>query len=217
MNADGSNPVDLSNNAAAERHPSFSPDGTKIAFVSNLDGNNEIYVMNADGTNQTRLTNDPASDFYPAWGFLPLGTPTPTPTPTPSVTAEISGLMSTISSSGLLAGTKTSLNAKLQDVLNEIQVGDIARACSDLQDFINKVNNQNGRKIALGLANSLVDTATQIMRELGCGQVASNHSDASQRFYFGLMTITESVCPLPSSAVAELFGSISPSPSTRNR
>jgi tricorn protease-like protein len=39
----------------------------KIAFNSNRDGNEEIYVMNADGTGQTRLTNDAASDFLPAW------------------------------------------------------------------------------------------------------------------------------------------------------
>ena len=32
----------------------------KIAFISNRDGNDEIYVMNADGSNQTRLTNNPA-------------------------------------------------------------------------------------------------------------------------------------------------------------
>ena len=32
----------------------------KIAFDSNRDGNDEIYVMNADGTGQTRLTNNPA-------------------------------------------------------------------------------------------------------------------------------------------------------------
>ena len=30
--------------------PAWSPDGTKIAFASNRDGNHEIYVMNADGT-----------------------------------------------------------------------------------------------------------------------------------------------------------------------
>ena len=34
--------------------------------------------------------------------------------------------------------------------------------------------------------------------------------------YFGRITMTESVWPLPSSSVAELDGSISPSPSTRN-
>jgi len=39
----------------------------KIAFTSNRDGNNEIYVMNADGSNQTNLTNSPAFDWYPDW------------------------------------------------------------------------------------------------------------------------------------------------------
>jgi TolB protein len=38
-----------------------------IAFSSNRDGKDEIYVMNADGSNQTRLTNNPAFDFAPAW------------------------------------------------------------------------------------------------------------------------------------------------------
>jgi Tol biopolymer transport system component len=39
----------------------------KIAFTSNRDGNDEIYVMNADGTGATRLTDNPASDYQPAW------------------------------------------------------------------------------------------------------------------------------------------------------
>jgi Tol biopolymer transport system component len=39
----------------------------RIAFVSARDGNDEIYVINADGTGLTRLTDDPGSDFYPAW------------------------------------------------------------------------------------------------------------------------------------------------------
>ena len=39
----------------------------KIAFVSNRDGNPEIYLLNADGSNQARLTNDPAEDLGPAW------------------------------------------------------------------------------------------------------------------------------------------------------
>src|SRR6266545_6927881 len=39
--------------------PAFSPDGSRIAFVSQRDGNSEIYVMNADGTGSTRITNDP--------------------------------------------------------------------------------------------------------------------------------------------------------------
>jgi Tol biopolymer transport system component len=39
----------------------------KIAFMSDRDGNREIYVMDADGSNVTRLTNNPAVDDYPAW------------------------------------------------------------------------------------------------------------------------------------------------------
>ena len=39
----------------------------RIVFVSDRDGNGEIYVMNADGSGQTRLTNNPATDGDPHW------------------------------------------------------------------------------------------------------------------------------------------------------
>ena len=38
-----------------------------IAFQSNRDGNNEIYVMNGDGSGLTNLTNNPADDIGPVW------------------------------------------------------------------------------------------------------------------------------------------------------
>ena len=38
----------------------------KIAFESNRDRNDEIYIMNADGTGQTRLTTNRAIDIQPA-------------------------------------------------------------------------------------------------------------------------------------------------------
>jgi Tol biopolymer transport system component len=47
--------------------PEWSPDGTRIAFTSQRDGNEEIYVMNADGTDLVRLTNDPGIDTRPSW------------------------------------------------------------------------------------------------------------------------------------------------------
>ena len=47
--------------------PAWSPDGKRIAFYSERDGNAEIYVMNADGTAVTRLTNSTADEGYPSW------------------------------------------------------------------------------------------------------------------------------------------------------
>jgi Tol biopolymer transport system component len=44
-----------------------TPQGEKIAFISNRDGNCEIYVMSADGSSLTNLTNHPANDGQPAW------------------------------------------------------------------------------------------------------------------------------------------------------
>ena len=43
------------------------PQAGKIAFTSNRDGNQEIYVMNADGSGETRITAAPAADGLPSW------------------------------------------------------------------------------------------------------------------------------------------------------
>jgi len=67
MNDDGTQVTNLTNHAGRDFSPAWSPDGRKIAFDSNRDGNFEIYVMNADGTNQTRVTNDPSTDQQPRW------------------------------------------------------------------------------------------------------------------------------------------------------
>ena len=40
---------------------------TKIVFVSNRDGNDELYMMDYDGHNQTRLTFNNIKDYMPAW------------------------------------------------------------------------------------------------------------------------------------------------------
>lgn len=39
----------------------------KIVFVSDRNGNSEIYSMNSDATNQTRLTTNSATDEFPDW------------------------------------------------------------------------------------------------------------------------------------------------------
>lgn len=47
--------------------PSYSPDGSKLLFHSNRDGNFEVYVANSDGSAQTNLSNHPANDAPAVW------------------------------------------------------------------------------------------------------------------------------------------------------
>ena len=47
--------------------PAWSPDGTKLAFMSPRDGKPEIYVVNRDGSGLRRLTNHPENDVTPTW------------------------------------------------------------------------------------------------------------------------------------------------------
>ena len=54
-------------NRGNDMGPDWSFDGTRITFISDRDGNNEIYVMDTDGSNQTRLTNDLVEDTRPSW------------------------------------------------------------------------------------------------------------------------------------------------------
>ncbi|MEX1239759.1 MAG: hypothetical protein WEB30_08580 [Cyclobacteriaceae bacterium] len=65
MNADGSDLFQVTHNFG--HSPTWSPDGTRLAFESDHDGNSEIYVINIDGNGLKRLTNDPREDRFPAW------------------------------------------------------------------------------------------------------------------------------------------------------
>jgi Tol biopolymer transport system component len=51
----------------AEGSPSRSPDGIRIAFSSDRDGNLEIHTMAADGTGLVQLTHNPVDDVNPSW------------------------------------------------------------------------------------------------------------------------------------------------------
>ena len=68
MNADGSSQVNLTNDPADDYTPSWSPDGTKVAFARWPGfGGGQIWVMNADGTGQVNLTNNSADNWLPSW------------------------------------------------------------------------------------------------------------------------------------------------------
>ena len=70
MDSDGNNLVNLSNDPGEDFEPAFSPDGSRIAFVSNREtdegGGQYIYVMNADGSDIRRLPTVDGSR-HPAW------------------------------------------------------------------------------------------------------------------------------------------------------
>jgi Tol biopolymer transport system component len=74
INADGSGRTNLTTNSVSDLHPEWSPDGTKITFVSYMGGvpSPEVYTMNADGSDVARVTKNPdGEDIYPSWQPLP--------------------------------------------------------------------------------------------------------------------------------------------------
>ena len=72
MNADGSDRHLVVNGdttlSGINQEPSWSPDGTQLAFLVHLNGANQIAKVNADGTGFTPLTSFTSGDqLYPAW------------------------------------------------------------------------------------------------------------------------------------------------------
>ena len=57
----------LTRNRNIDVSPTWSPDGSRIAFVSNRTGTPQIYVMNADGSGGRRLTFDGRYNSAPSW------------------------------------------------------------------------------------------------------------------------------------------------------
>ncbi|NOZ45198.1 MAG: hypothetical protein GXO79_00295 [Chlorobi bacterium] len=56
---DGNNVVRLTNNEYYDAEVSVSPDGSKILFSRQIDGNLDLWVMNSDGTNEKQITFTP--------------------------------------------------------------------------------------------------------------------------------------------------------------
>jgi TolB protein len=69
--ADGANPARLTNEKGEDASPSWSPDGERIAFVSDMSNrdehSNEIYVVGVDGGTVRRITKNGVWDLEPDW------------------------------------------------------------------------------------------------------------------------------------------------------
>ncbi|WP_375504095.1 Ig-like domain repeat protein [uncultured Jatrophihabitans sp.] len=69
MNADGSDPVQVTHDGASDYYPTFSPDGTQIAYRMTTSSNpGDIFVIASDGgATPTQLTTAPGLDSAPEW------------------------------------------------------------------------------------------------------------------------------------------------------
>src|SRR5438552_4119939 len=66
---DGSGVRRVTQTGSNEVNPVWSPDGKRLAFESDRNGNGreEIYLVDADGSHERRLIKTDANDTYPSW------------------------------------------------------------------------------------------------------------------------------------------------------
>lgn len=57
----------LTSDPAHDIMPSISPDGRRIAFCSNRNGNWDVYVMSARGGQAVQLSSEPTQELHPSW------------------------------------------------------------------------------------------------------------------------------------------------------
>ncbi len=59
--------VRLTDGGGDDNWPTWSPDGKKIAFMSDRSGNWDIWIINVDGSGLTQVTHHPGEDEFPDW------------------------------------------------------------------------------------------------------------------------------------------------------
>jgi Tol biopolymer transport system component len=71
MNVDGSEQINLTNSPANDGNPSFSPDDSKIVFISDRGGNGryDICLMNTGGSDQVKLTDYQEDEHFPCFSI----------------------------------------------------------------------------------------------------------------------------------------------------
>ena len=67
MKNDGTEKRNLSGNILNDWYPTWSPDGSEIAFVSYKNNIPQIFTMNPDGSERKNLSNNDSDELYPTW------------------------------------------------------------------------------------------------------------------------------------------------------
>jgi Tol biopolymer transport system component len=142
--------------------PTWSPDGTKIAFMSRsaiTNWNWQIYVMNADGTRRTPLSNRLFNAHNPDWG----------PAINQNVNSPrgaIQDVITEIKSMNLPKGTDTSIISKLDNAIKSLDKGNTNAAKNQIEATINEITAQKDKKIAGEQANTLIAALQKIIEYL---------------------------------------------------
>ena len=66
-NLDGSNQKNITNNTSINTSPTWSPNGDRIAFISQRDGTPQLYLCDAEGANLRKIVKEGGEADSPAW------------------------------------------------------------------------------------------------------------------------------------------------------
>lgn len=69
INIDGTGLTRLTNNPGSDMYPEVSPDGSKIAYTSDIGGVWQIMIMDWDGGNKKQITHNNFRSAFPSWSY----------------------------------------------------------------------------------------------------------------------------------------------------
>jgi hypothetical protein len=104
----------------------------------------------------------------PQFGMRVFGTEVLPPPGDDTAEEMIADLQTIVADLNVAKGTATSIDSKLQLALAALEANEVTTACGYLQDAINYIRAQSGKKISTATAAELTAQITAIRTEIGC-------------------------------------------------